>query len=137
MDGQFIKWINSQGQWSYWLFNCIHKRERKAKDLGDFNNDFFDVSETTDQFINIGKESQDNLTLIAERVDEHQQKVMRELIESPKVYYFAGLRYSLSAQNRWISCKMTSNKIAVVDYKAKLFNYKLDFELPKRNTMTL
>ena len=42
-EGQYVKWLNENGGWSYWLFNCIHKRDNKTKDLDDINNDFDNV----------------------------------------------------------------------------------------------
>lgn len=137
VEGEYVKYINQYGEWNYWLFNCVHKRDNKIKDLGDYNNDFNDVQDTTDPFVNIGKISQNALTLISDDVDELNQDVLNEIFESPKVYYFTGLRLSQVTEVSWLSCKVKTAKDTITDYKKKLKKYKIVIELPRRNTMTL
>lgn len=137
IEGQYVKWLNQYGEWNHWLFNCIHKRDNKSKDLGEVNNDFDDVAETTSPFFDLGKTSQDTLTLISKNVSEEDQEVLNGLIDSPKVYYFTGLRLSQVTDVSWLSVKFKSASNNIVDYKRKTKNYKLQFELPQRYTMKL
>lgn len=136
-QGEYVKWINQYGGWSYWLFNCIHKRDNRTKDLGDVNNDFNDVEDTTSPFINIGKTGQHKLTLISKGVSDENQEVLNQLFESPKVYYFTGLRLSQVTDVSWLACKVKTSNNTIVNYKKNTKNYKVQIELPKRYTMTL
>lgn len=137
VHGEYVKWLNQYGGWSYWLFNCIHKRDNKTKSLGDVNNDFNDVSETTVPSFNRGKTSQDKLTLISKNINTLDQEVMNGIIDSPSVYYFTGLRLAQVNDVSWLRVNKSSSTDIIVDYKKKLKNYKVQIELPQRYTMTL
>jgi len=137
MQGEYLKWLNSYGGWSYWLFNCIHKRENKTTDLGDINNDFLNLNETIDSFKNIGKTSQETLTLHTTNTNELDQQVINEIFDSPKVYYFTGLRFSQVTDVSWLACNVNSRSQVITDYKKKTKNYKLSVELPQKYTMLL
>ena len=136
-EGQYLKWLNQYGGWSYWLFNCIHKRDKKTSDLGQVYNDFLNVNETTDSFKSIGKTSQDILTIIADQVNETDQTIINELFESPKVYYFTGLRLSQVTDVSWLACNVVAGTQTITDYKKELITYKVKIELPERYTMKL
>ena len=137
IDGQYLKWLNSYGGWSYWLFNCVYKRDNKTKDLGVVNNDYLSVSETTDPFKSIGKTSQDSLTLHTTGTDEEEQQLLNELFDSPKVYYFTGLKDTQATASSWLACKLSPGGQTITNYKRYLKNYKLKIELPQRYTMKL
>ena len=137
ISGNYVKWLNQYGEWNYWLFNCIHKRNRKISDGGELNNDFNDVSETSSPFLDLGKTSQDTLTLISENVSENDQEVLNGVLDSPKVFYFVGTRYSQVNDISWLSVKSTATSNSITNYKEMLKRYKLTFELPQRYTMSL
>lgn len=137
IEGQYMKWLNQYGEWNHWLFNCIHKRDNKTKDLGEVNNDFDDVSETTSPSFNLGKTSQDTLTLISKNVSPEDQEVLNGIYDSPKVYYFTGIRLSQVTDVSWLALELKSGRNTKIDYKRTPANYKLQFELPQRYTMKL
>ena len=136
-QGEYLKFQNSYGGWSYWLFNCIHKRENKTKDLSAVNNDFLSLSDTTDPFKNIGKTSQDTLTLHTKSTTAQEQQIINELFDSPKIYYFTGLRLSQATDVSWLACSLKAGTQIITDYKKDTKNYKLTIELPQRYTMKL
>jgi len=136
-QGEYLKFQNSYGGWSYWLFNCIHKRANKTKDLSDVNNDFLSLSDTTDPFKNIGKTSQDTLTLHTKSTTAQEQQIINELFDSPKIYYFTGLRLSQATDVSWLACSLKAGTQIITDYKKDTKNYKLTIELPQRYTMKL
>lgn len=137
IEGQFVKFLNQYSGWSYWLFNCIHQRKRIDKDLGDLNNDFDNVSDTVSPFLNIGKTSKDSLTLISDAVGEKDQDVLDGIIDSPKIYYFTGTRFSQVTDVSWLAVKKKSGTNFIIDYKNNIKNYKIQIDLPQRYTMTL
>ena len=136
-EGQYIKWLNEKGGWNYWLFNCVHKRERTTKSLGEVNNDSNDVSETTSPFYSLGRTSTDELILRSNGVEADDKLVLNYLADSPSVYYFTGLRYSQVNDVSWVACKFNTKKTTIINYKKSIANYKFNFTLPQRYTMTL
>ncbi len=117
--GQYVKWQNQYGGWSYWLFNCIHNRERKVSDSGEVNNDFDNIENTTSPLFDIGKTSQDTLTLISKCVEQEDQEVLDGILDSPKVYYFTGTRLSQVNDVSWLAVKVKTSSIEITDYKKK------------------
>ena len=135
--GVYVKWLNQYGGWSYWLFNCIHKRDRKDKNLKQIFNDFDDVSETTVPFYEIGKTSIDELTLISKNVSEDDQFVLNGITDSPRVYLFTGTYLTQVTDVSWLGVIKKGSTNKITDYKKKTANYKIKIELPIRYTMTL
>ena len=136
-DGNYIKWQNQYGEWNYWLFNCIHKRDRKTKDLGKVFNDFNDVPQTTLPSLDFGKNSQDILTLISKNVNINNQSVLDGIIDSPRVYYYTGIRLSQVTDVSWLGVSKKAATDSIDNTKRDIKNYKVQIELPKRYTMKL
>ena len=137
IEGQYVKWLNQYGQWNYWLFNCIYKRTRTSKDLGEIFNDFDDVGDTTSPYKNLGMTSSDTLTLIAENISENDQEVINGILDSPKIFYYTGIRLTQVNDVSWLAAKLKPGSTAITDYKKTRKNYKLQIELPPRYTMKL
>ena len=137
IDGHYLKWINQYGGWSYWLFNCIHKRARKTKSLGSVFSGFDNVASTTSFTKSLGIQSNDILTLIADDVDTDDQAVLNQLTESPKVYFFTGTRLTQVNPVSWLSVDIKNMTTNIINYKDTKMKYKLNIELPERYTMKL
>lgn len=137
IDGVYVKWFNQYGEWSYWLFNCKHERRRTDKDLKTINNDFSDVSDTTVPMYEIGKTSQDTLTLIADVVGENDQEVLNGILDSPRVYFYTGIRLTQVTDVSWLAVSKRSARTTITDFKRNIKNYKINIELPQRYTMKL
>lgn len=137
VKGQYVKWINQYGEWNYWLFNCIYTRERKTKDLGSVFNDFTDVPLTTLPSYDLGKESQDILNLISKNVSSLDQAVLDGIIDSPRLYYYTGLRLSQVTDVSWLGVSKKSATDLIENTKRDIKNYDVKIELPQRYTMKL
>lgn len=135
--GNYIKWMNNYGGWSYWLFNCIHSRRIRTRNLGEINNDFNNISLTTDSFLELGKNATERLNLITENTTKEEQDVINTIFDSPKVYYFTGVPFSKVDNVSWLAVKMKDNNETLVDYKNVLKTYKLAFDLPDKYTIVL
>jgi hypothetical protein len=137
IEGNFVKWLNNYGGWSCWLFNCRHLRGRKTQDLGSVFNDFKNVAETTTPYFELGKNSQDSLTLLADGLDLNAQEVIDGIFDSPRLYYFTGIRLAQVTAVSWLGVRLKSDNNLIKDYNRIIKNYKIELELPPRKTMTL
>lgn len=136
-DGQYIKWLNQYGGWNYWLFNCLYKKTRITKSLGIVNNDFNNVNETKDSFITIGKDSGDKITIVTEGLSIENQNVLNGILDSPKVYYFTGIRLSRVTNVSWLAVDLTDGTDIIKEFKTDYKKYKFEISMPERYTMTL
>lgn len=135
-DGNYIKWRNTLGGYSYWLF---HKgnQDRSIKDLGDLNNDFNNILDTVSQSLNLGKESEDTLTVAEYSMNEFESSLLVDILESPAVFLFTGQRYAKNNFNDWVQIKLKAGNKRVSNAKKESLNLELSFELPTRNTIKL
>lgn len=131
--GVYVKWLNSDGAYSYFLFDK-GDRNRRTTYLGDLENDYENLETTVSPTVSIGKESNDVLRLNKMLVSPERQVYLNDLIESPAVFMFTGIPYNKNTFNDWLEIRLTSNDVRVANAKQQLNNYELIFELPKRNT---
>lgn len=137
IQGEYVKWINQYGGWNYWLFNCMHKRNRKTKDIGTIFNDFSDVSDTTIPNINRGKTGLDTLTLISKSVSRKDSDVINGIFDSPRIYYFTGTVLTQVTNTSWLGVDIKASNNLIKNLKRDIKNYKIKIGLPERTTMKL
>lgn len=137
VEGNYVKWCNQYGGWSHWLFNCRHLRGRQTRDLGSIFNDFNPVAETTTPFYEIGKTAQDTITLKSDSVSLKDQTIIDGIFDSPRVYYFTGIRLAQVTAVSWLGVRLKSENNLIKDFNRNIKNYKIDLQLPQRKTMTL
>lgn len=135
-DGHYIKWFNEFGGWNYWLF-AKGNRNRKAKDLGELNNDFNNIEDTISPTVQMGKTSNDVLQVTSDVINSDENTVLQSLIDSPKIYLFTGQPYAKANYNDWLEVSLNTNDARIKNAKESLNKYNLTFELPQRNTRTL
>lgn len=135
-EGTYIKWLNNDGGYSYYFFK-FSERTRKTSELGDLENDYYNIEDTISPTVSIGKESNDELRVTATSVRTERQIYLNDLIDSPAVFLFTGIPFSKNTYKDWLSIKLKTNSVKLSNAKQKLMNYDFVFELPKRNTRTL
>ena len=130
----YLKWMNQYGGWSYWLFDR-GKKSKSIKNIGDVNNDFSNVEDTTSPTINIGKNSDPFLSLEYSSSSEDENLILDDLFESNKIYMFTGIPGKLSF-NDFIEVSIKGSTIVMQNIKRDNIKYEFDIELPKRVTRT-
>lgn len=135
-SGHYIKWFSELSGWSYWLFNKGN-RNRKTKDLGELNNDFNNLEDTISQTIQIGKTSNDVITVTSDIINEDEKTLLESIIDSPKIYLFTGQPYAKANYNDWIEISLNTTDFRIVNAKESLSKMNFAFELPQRNTRKL
>lgn len=134
--GHYIKFINSLGGWSYWLFDKGN-RNRNTKDLGEINNDYNNVEDTISQTVQIGKTSLDVIQTVTGTLTKEQYILVQEIIDSPKIYLFTGQPYTQNSFNDWLEISIKNNDFRIENAKEELTQATITFELPQRKTRTL
>ncbi|MXN91288.1 hypothetical protein GR160_08605 [Flavobacterium sp. Sd200] len=136
-QGVYLKWLNSLGGYSYWLFEDTYSIDRSTKQLGELDRDFYNLDDSFSRTIQIGKESQDTLKIVAELLNEDERRIVEELFDSPKIYLFTGKPFSQSDYRSWIEVSLKTTQARLKNPRQPLTNFTLDIELPGRFTQTL
>lgn len=134
--GHYIKWVNELGGWNYWLFPFGNKN-RKTKDLGELNNDFYNIPDTTSPTVQIGKNSNDIIQVTSDVINFEETTLLASVIDSPKIYLFTGQPYAKANYNDWLEVSLNTTDVRIINAKQKLNKFNFVFELPQRNTRKL
>ena len=135
-NGFYIKWINSLGGYSYWLFENWESNQQ-IKDLGEINNDYNNLEDTLSKSIQIGKTSQNRVNVTTDTINEQEQLLLSDLFDSPKIYWFIGLPTEINNYDDWTEISLVTSSIPLEKTKRSLNNFTLTFELPTNDTRTI
>jgi len=133
--GVYIKFLNSYGRWTYWLFSHKHYRNRTSKSLIEMDNDYRNLEDTISPTIQSGKSSGETIKCAYERLNEMQKILLDEISDSPKILMFTGERFSKANINDWMEVNLKTSSFPIYDHSKYLYNAYLEFELPSRNTI--
>jgi hypothetical protein len=136
-QGTYLKWINGQGGWNYWLFekqNTI----KSIKTLGLIDNDYYNIPDSISTVISMGTTSDETIKTVAERMNENDKLILDSIFDSPKIYLFTGVPLvGPLNQDDWLEIRIKANSFPIEQYNRKIVTYNLELDLPQRNTMTL
>lgn len=135
-NGVYLKWLNNNGGYSYWLFTNNAGR-RGYKERGYINNDFENIGDTVSQDISLGLDSKDALTVYDSNLNENQKNLIATILDSPKVYLFTGAPFSQNNFNDWMEVKNKTRRYDLKQVKRDLYNISLSFELPNNYNIYL
>lgn len=97
----YIKFLNKYGRFSYWLLSKNNFRNRSSKYLGEIENDFENLEDTSPT-IQIGKAGDEGLKCATEKLNESEKLIFEEIIDSPKIYLFTGERFAKADLTDWM-----------------------------------
>ncbi len=136
-SGVYLKWLNKYGGYSYWLFENTYSIDRSTKQLGELDRDLYNLEDTMARSIQIGKESQETIKIVAEMLTEHESLIVQDILDSPKIYMFTGKPFSQNSPKNWIEVSLKTGNSRIKNAKQQLTSFNFDIELPQRYTQTL
>lgn len=135
-DGVYMKWLNSSGGYSYWLFKNTGI-QRNYDNIGFLNNDFENLEDTTSPQVSLGVNSNDNYIVYDEILREEQKDLISTMLDSPKVYLFTGTPFSQNNFNDWVEVKLSQGEFIIKNIRRDLYNIDVAFSLPNNYNITV
>jgi hypothetical protein len=135
--GIYLKFLNQYGRWNYWLMSNNHFRNRSSRSIGQLDNNFNNLEDTISPMIEMGKNSQDTIKCIYERMNANDKRILDGIIESPKIYMFTGERFSRANANDWVEVSLKTNSFVITKPSTELYTMQFEIELPERYTIQL
>lgn len=135
--GVYVKFLNKYGRFNYWLFDKNHFRSQTSKYLGELDNDFNNLEDTTSPTLQIGKSSDSTIKCAAKNLTENEKRILEGIIDSPKIYLFTGDRFSKADLTDWMEVRLKTSSLPILSPNKKVYNYYVEFDLPATNTITL
>ena len=134
--GVYLKWFNNEGGWNHFLFKT-YTEKRKVKSTGVLNQDYDNLIDTEEPEVEMGMTSRDNLKFYAGRLEEYEKEIINGITESPKIYRYLNCMFQKSEKMDWITQRIATKNMELVDSKKKLYEASIELNKTKRNTMTL
>ena len=135
--GVYLKWLNAMGGYSYWLFEDTYSIDRTTKQLGELNRDNDNLEDSFTRTVQVGKESQDTLKIVAELLTDSERRIAEGILDSPKIYLFTGQPYARSDYRDWVEVVLKTTSARIKNPRQPLTNFTFDIELPVRDALTL
>jgi len=137
--GMYVKWINRNGGWSYWLFNEKNRQTQTTKSLGTIIQNSGVLSYDGDE-VSIGYTSEDKLQLTSQDLELWELDHIIDLATSPSVYLYMapkGTAYGPEIPTNWLKIPSITN--FKYTRKSEQVKYTIGFELdlPRTFTQTL
>lgn len=135
-NGHYIKWINSFGGWSYWLFYKGNEN-LTTKEVGFLFNDYNNLEDTISPYVSMGKTAEASILVNQDGITEFDYTILRDLIDSGKVYLFTGTPFSQNTFNDWIEINIKQGAFRTSNAREVQYNLNFTIELPANVTRTL
>lgn len=135
-NGVYIKWINSLGGWSYWLFSK-GETSTKTDSRGALFNDVNNLEDTLSPFVSLGKDKNKSIKVREKRVSEKYKLILEDLLDSAKVYLFTGTPFSQNFNNDWLEVELKDGTFITENPRQGFYTFDFEFGLPKSVTRSL
>lgn len=135
--GVYLKWLNSHGSYSYWLFDSIYKDNITPKAIDEISGYYDNLQNLTSTSHLIGKIA--NRTLqVNTKFDNVDAEYLSDLATSPAVWMYVHQVPFMQLQDSfdWIGVRV-SDTAFTVDNKTSKNKYSTTITLPDVNTITL
>lgn len=132
-QGVYLKWLNNDGGFSYWLFDKFHKFGVSAGSMGEIKNNLFEnVGTLSAPTSTLGREVKESYKLKT-TVDREESKLLKSLYSSPSVQMYSSQLPYIGGD--WIDVRANSG--LDISNKKDQNEISLTIELPNPITMKL
>jgi len=133
--GWYVKWLNRQGGYSYWLFNKKDRQVMTTKTLGTIMKDAGLLSYETDE-MSIGSSMEEKIQITSQDLEDWEFNHVLDLSTSPLVYLYTGEKGSPldGDQTNWLRIPQINN--FKFTKKSEQVKYTIGFELDLPRTFT-
>jgi len=132
-SGEYIKFINRYGKFSFILFKCKHKEVVSRKKGKSLFNDFSDAGTNPSRYIEVGVQNMYKKTLYLDNFSH--KELMQDLFDSPKVYHYIKPKGTLDNALNWREVRVFNSSYLIEEF-GNISNIKLTIQ-GTSNTMML
>jgi len=133
---RIIKFINNNGQYTFFAFNRFYSVADKPKEIGRSNNIITSLKDSQSDEFSIGYRNKRTLTLVSDAVAVERLAPLSDLWSSPRIYLYVG--DGTSFQNKdYILVSLTSKRGQVKVQKENVVDISVTIVLPKHYSITM
>ena len=138
-DGVYLKWLNTYGGYSYWLFDHVYTGGIRVSSLGTIQNCWTNRQTATSSEHDLGRDSTPSLN-ISSKIKYFYALEVLTIVESPEVYLYTNKGSSTRFNAKycgWIKVGPRESNYSIGSTKYNSVKLRLTLELPKRYTQKL
>lgn len=134
--GVYLKWLNSKGSYSYWLFDSIYKDNLIPKTIDELAGSYDNLQNLNSTSFILGKTARRTLQLNTV-FDKTESEYLKDLAVAPAVWMYAHQVPFQQVQDRydWIGVILNDGQFPV-ENKTNKNKYSPTITLPNVNTIT-
>ena len=133
IKGIYLKWLDSNNNYSYWLFNSRNNLSGQITQGNDVINNINDYTSENEITSPSGVEISEKIKIFGQIPKQHES-LIKTLFHSLEIYIY-NLGYGEIAENEtaWSRVKLTSG----YDFKSNTKNARIEIELTKQPILTM
>jgi len=133
----FVRWLNSNGDYSYWAFSPYPFRNKSGDKLGSVINNFTEMALANSRNLPLGyRDAFDKINVIASAVPLLFRRKMLEIFTSPAVYLWNGTPRREEKESDWILLNRVEGSHNLM-LKKDTDNFECTLVLPENYTQQL
>jgi len=134
--GVYLKWLNSKGTYSYWLFDSIYKENITPRVIDEFAGYYDNLQNLTSTSHLIGKTAVNTWNLNT-KFDNEDADYLKDLVYSPAVWMYSHQVPFQQVQTKfdWIGVKVNDSPFPL-NYKTSKNKLAITITLPEMQTIT-
>lgn len=133
---KYLKYLDSKGQYRFFIFNKFYEISDKPKLLGKSNKIITSILTSQTDSNNVGYKNERTITLVNDDVSASELIILSDVYTSPRVYLYIGDGTTDETKD-WIEVTITSKDNQYKWKKQKFGTVKIDVQLPEWYTIKM
>lgn len=125
-NGIYLKWVNENGAWSYWLFDSIYREVLSSENRGNFIPIQKNLIYTTETVLSKGKNSVKVYSISALALNENNRNQLEDILTSPRVELYNGSY--MTYDDSWQTVSVRTGTFETENTKRNLVNLRMEIE---------
>lgn len=127
-SGVYLKWLNDEGNFSYWLFSEIHTESVKTKTADVYNSEAQNLVDAYQEKQITGKTAENILNLNYKNLTNDEVYQLKSLLTSSYVMMYTGENNELYDYTNWQTVTIKDGTFSLVNTKRNLQNISIRVE---------
>lgn len=125
--GVYLRYFNSYGNFSYWLFEDVFDSSLQVQTKGTVNVDFEDINDTFVAELTTGKLAKKFVNLRSKNLDKNKRKQLESLFTSPRIDLYLGKKNEAISDysNKWETVILQDGTFTQGSSKRELSNISI------------
>lgn len=131
-EGVYIRWIDDNGCWSYWLFSSKYTENKSVRTLDSYRVNEQDITTQYESELIMGKEGEKAYTVYDTNITSDEANQLKSLPDSPRIELYNG-KYGDNVRElskAWQTIALVDSSFMFYTTKRDIINLTMQFKKP-------